>query len=192
MDDTPSTNKLTEPQITSPHNVLYNMNTKEEETCDEDDVEYNPSDTFGNLDNFIRYIYAEYKFDIPDPCIHRHFHPDIEWIFGHDMESSSSPSYSLFNALHSVCPLIGKFVGHEKMKYWLKLMLQSLEILKWQVNHVTVQGDHLTVLLHGEYQVKNTGKKYAVEETHHHIIKNWEIMSVKILFDLQSALDGWV
>jgi len=98
---------------------------------DEEDVSL--ADFFEHdLEKMAIYLYAEYKFDVPWPCIRRHFAPDIEWIFGFD---SHPPSHQHPNILtggptpNDTLPLCGRYQGHDTMAAWLERVRVSFQTI---------------------------------------------------------------
>jgi len=74
--------------------------TVEEHDDDDDDsdFEFDPASFFGDHETFVRYLYDEYKQDVPLPCITAHYSEDVEWVFGgvkNDGEEVMTPRFFL-------------------------------------------------------------------------------------------------
>jgi len=135
-----------------------------------------------DLEKMAIYLYAEYKFDVPWPCIRRHFAPDIEWIFG----SLYPPSLNYYypNILtggpnpNDALPLCGRYVGHDAMASWLERvrapskqfesdltllkMNKELTVKRWRPkSFITDKDKHkIVVVMDCAYIVNKTGKSY--------------------------------
>ena len=145
------------------------------------DSQFNLEATFGNYTEFIRYIYAEYKFDIPDICIERYFTADVKWIFGQRLLEEGG-----------VCPLLGTFVGRKALSEWLSTMTDAIEVQYWHVDTVEeIKPGKVQLTLRAKYSVKQTNTVYNFQEIHVLKIQDWSIKEVKMKFPVALLLHAW-
>jgi len=140
----------------------------------------------GNPETFVRYLYDEYKQDVPLPCITAHYTTDLDWIFGGPI---SNP----------IIPLVGHFKGREGLIKFLELKGELLEVTKWERTKFVVQKDQkegeniiVVVFVQTAYTIKKTMKSYEVEEVHvHHVTPDFKDAKVHITFDYSPLLEAW-
>jgi len=151
----------------------------EDEDGDEEDIVL--AEFFQNdLENMAKYVYDEYKFDVPWPCLRRHFVPDVEWIFGGPVPSP-------------IIPLCGRYEGHDAVATWLERMNKELTIKRWQpVSFITdKEKQKIVVVMDCSYVVNKTGKSVEVEEVHIHTVKDFVTTKLHILFDYTPVLAAY-
>eukprot|EP01088_Endostelium_zonatum_P002497 TRINITY_DN13076_c0_g1_i1.p1 TRINITY_DN13076_c0_g1~~TRINITY_DN13076_c0_g1_i1.p1 ORF type:complete len:156 (+),score=24.86 TRINITY_DN13076_c0_g1_i1:33-470(+) len=138
------------------------------------------------------YVYDEYKFDVPWPCIRRHFSKDVVWIYGGERKNKD-------------LPLVGKCEGHDQMAKWLEQMNTLLKVNKWKPKDIIVERDPPTndeaspsqqrkviVIMDVNYTVNETGKTFDNEEVHiHYVNTNFVSTKVHMLFDFTPCLEAF-
>jgi hypothetical protein len=132
-----------------------------------------------NLIELMKYVYDEYKFDVPLPCIKRHYSEDVEWTFGQKEKTKN-------------CPLIGYFKGHEGMIEFLQMYQDYIKVLKWErKSFELVDENKIKVELDCQYKILKNDFVYNVNETHYHTIVNNQSKVVKIFFNIDNVEDFW-
>ena len=144
----------------------------------------------GPIDEFVRYIYAEYWADdlindkfVPDECICKHFSEDISWEYGGA-------------CTNEMLPIAGRYTGHAGMSSALKLYGELLRVKRWETKSIVLTPDDPTerkvsafIELSVDYEVRASGTPLSLQEVHVLRINRRgtedepQITSVRIMFD---------
>eukprot|EP01080_Neovahlkampfia_damariscottae_P007707 gene7707-12173_t len=130
---------------------------------------------FENNKEFVKYLYDEYKQDVPLDCICAHYTTDCVWIFGQEEKKKN-------------LPLVGKFFGHDGIIEFLTEKNKLLNVLKWErVSYEDISNDKVKVILDCEYElISDSKKKLKIKETHIHKVNDFQSAAVTMTFDLES------
>ncbi|PRP82244.1 3',5'-cyclic-nucleotide phosphodiesterase regA [Planoprotostelium fungivorum] len=120
---------------------------------------------FENNKQFVKYLYDEYKQDIPLPCIAAHYPKDLVWTFGGQRNEDF--------------PLSGTWHGQTGLIEFLTLKDHLIQVDKWHRKEYLWEpgSDKVVVFLDCEYTIRSTGVSYAAE--------------VKMVFDYTPVLTAW-
>ncbi|GAB5370680.1 hypothetical protein AAMO2058_001514000 [Amorphochlora amoebiformis] len=140
---------------------------------------FSPAKFFKNdLTCFVRYLYDQFKFDVPIPCIEAHYPKDVKWTFGGPVNNPQ-------------IPLTGRYVGHSGMVRFLTMLQKLVRVDKWERKEFISQGHRVVVILEATYTILSSGRSYSVEEVHIHRVVDWQSKEVWILFDYTPVLNAW-
>jgi hypothetical protein len=130
---------------------------------------------FENNIQFVKYLYDEYKQDVPFSCICAHYTEDVVWIYGRDEKIEN-------------IPLIGKFIGHQGMVEFLSLKTKIINVNLWKrISYEEISTDEVKVELNCEYElVSSPSSKLKIQEVHVHKVKDFKSKEVVMKFDLNS------
>ena len=133
---------------------------------------------FQNNKEFVKYLYDEYKQDVPLNCICAHYTEDCIWIYGSSIEEENKKKL----------PLIGKFKGHEGIIEFLTEKNKLLNVLKWErISYENISKDEIKVELNCEYElISNSKKNLKIKETHIHKVKDFQSSNVSMTFDIKN------
>jgi hypothetical protein len=124
---------------------------------------------------FVKYLYDEYKQDVPLTCICAHYTEDVIWIYGQE------------EIIKNV-PLIGKFFGHKGMIEFLTLKNKLINVNTWKrISYEEISIEEVKVELDCEYELISNPLSLPplrMKEVHFHKVKDFQSKKVLMKFDL--------
>jgi len=126
-----------------------------------------------SVETFVRYLYDEYKQDIPLPCICRHYSEDVRWHFGCVNQTRRGS-------------LLGLWQKRQGIVDFLTAKDQLLEVIRWNRDSYIVDESkrQVCVIVDAAYRVRSTGVLIEQVEIHTHVVSStFEDTEVRITFD---------